>query len=444
MPGHRKPFGGGGKRGAHAKADEASPLVSKHKDIQLGLPPDAACTSCSVLKLLVLLVTVLLASSLSKAAAHSKNWQTVFGGTRDFTVAQGCEAFDGLTAAELGTFRGFYCAHRAGRGIWKWSHYLDAYQRHFARFVGHAVALAEVGVQSGGSVLMWQSVLGSKCHVFGIDINPASQRFADDKTTIIVGDQADPLLWDRFFSSTTAAVDILIDDGSHQPAAMLRTLSDGFPRLSPGGVVAIEDNHGSQFVESFFCPAATLVDGWRRQGQVAAIHVYPFLFLAEKAPVSSQISGESGSFAACSIVSSFPEVWDTISRSTGHCNAVALENKAWGSFFAEGTLCGIFGEFRLLHEWDALVLPSGCGDADAGACVISITNTQVQNRVLGLHIFPERLVVEVAVQPPTLEAVRMGTDWVPWYGAATNSSPPVQRRDSKHGNSRTALVRKAE
>src|SRR5687768_5280908 len=49
-----------------------------------------------------------------------------------------------------------YCAHkRSGRGLWKWEHYLEIYDRHFARFRGHAVHVMEIGVYSGGSLEMW-------------------------------------------------------------------------------------------------------------------------------------------------------------------------------------------------------------------------------------------------------------------------------------------------
>merc|ERR1719506_2635372 len=99
------------------------------------------------------------------------------------------------------SFMGWYNSHVEGRGIWKWSNALDAYDRHFAGLHGFKVNMAEVGVQSGGSILMWEAVLGQKCHVYGLDINPSCTKFTNGQTTISIGDQADPVMWKHLFSS---------------------------------------------------------------------------------------------------------------------------------------------------------------------------------------------------------------------------------------------------
>merc|ERR1719159_1413126 len=98
------------------------------------------------------------------------------------------------------TFPGFYNSHTTGRGIWKWSNSLDVYQRHFAPMAGQAgLSLGEVGVQSGGSILMWKAVLGAQLKVYGFDINPNCKQFADATTTITIGDQGDVKMWESFF-----------------------------------------------------------------------------------------------------------------------------------------------------------------------------------------------------------------------------------------------------
>src|SRR5688572_5839393 len=40
--------------------------------------------------------------------------------------------------------RDYFESHKDGRGIWKWEHYFDVYQRHFQKFVGHEVHVVEV------------------------------------------------------------------------------------------------------------------------------------------------------------------------------------------------------------------------------------------------------------------------------------------------------------
>merc|ERR1719331_1578705 len=99
------------------------------------------------------------------------------------------------------TFQGFYNSHTTGRGIWKWSNSLDAYQRHFAPMANQpGLALGEVGVQSGGSILMWKAVLGAQLKFYGFDINKNCMQFADATTVITIGDQGDVKMWNSFFA----------------------------------------------------------------------------------------------------------------------------------------------------------------------------------------------------------------------------------------------------
>ena len=45
-----------------------------------------------------------------------------------------------LAASIDGELRNFFDAHHSGPGIWKWTHYFDAYVRHLSRFVGQDVS----------------------------------------------------------------------------------------------------------------------------------------------------------------------------------------------------------------------------------------------------------------------------------------------------------------
>jgi len=68
------------------------------------------------------------------------------------------------TENEPGTNELFtWFAHREkGPGAHKWSTYLDTYHQHFNRFrTQDKITLVEVGVQSGGSIEMWQSYFGA-------------------------------------------------------------------------------------------------------------------------------------------------------------------------------------------------------------------------------------------------------------------------------------------
>jgi hypothetical protein len=79
----------------------------------------------------------------------------------------------------------------------KWEAYFAAYHTHFSRFRGKNVTMMEVGVQSGGSILMWRWYFGAGLRYYGIDINPKVQQFGNDWATIIIGDQSKG--WCLFF-----------------------------------------------------------------------------------------------------------------------------------------------------------------------------------------------------------------------------------------------------
>jgi len=311
------------------------------------------------------------------------------------------------------TFRQFYDSYTLPRGIWKWSNALDAYQRHFAGLAGGPVALAEVGVQSGGSLLMWKSLLGPQCHVYGIDINPATTQFQDATTTITIGDQADVKMWQNFFSMTVKKnIDILVDDGGHEPHQMLVTLLQAFEHTNPNGVVAIEDIHGEHYVDSFFVPVANYLAGQAVWNTVDSVHVYPFLLVVQRAsngmPQKNavQFSGSSAT------VSEFAALWAEIPKHPG--GHVILENAGWGPFFTAQGLSNFFKVFAPLHGSSWYDTPTGCATTSASVCTNTVRPNHMQALVTGIHVYPTRLVVEVAAGPVSIQAVRRGSEWLPY------------------------------
>merc|ERR1719482_1717565 len=106
---------------------------------------------------------------------------------------------------------------------------------------GKPLSLAEVGIQSGGSLHMWSAVLGQQVMVYGLDILDACKQFQEPNVDITVGDQSDWKMWQGFFTKVNKGIDILIDDGAHQAHHMLTTLQAAFPQTHPGGYTAIED-----------------------------------------------------------------------------------------------------------------------------------------------------------------------------------------------------------
>jgi hypothetical protein len=193
----------------------------------------------------------------------------------------------------------YFNSHSSGRGIWKWTHYLDIYHRHFQKFIGKEVHILEVGVYSGGSLDMWKEYFGPNCHVYGIDIREECRALEKDSIKIFIGDQADRQFWRRF-RRDVPVLDILIDDGGHLLEQQIVTLEEMLPHLRPGGVYVCEDVHGEfNRFGAYIRSLAANLDMFRQtigpgqgkellsttasfQADIHSVHTYPYVVAIEK------------------------------------------------------------------------------------------------------------------------------------------------------------------
>jgi hypothetical protein len=205
----------------------------------------------------------------------------------------------------------FFDAHESGRGIWKWLHYFEVYHRHLQKFRGKEVHIVEIGVFSGGSLDLWRDYFGPQCHIYGVDINDTCKVYEDEHTRIFVGDQADRAFWQRF-RKDVPVVDIVIDDGGHDPEQQIVTFEELLPHMRPGGVYVCEDIHGefnsfafylgglsaqlhannsfsADFVAKQPKPSSGffgIVKPTPLQQTVSSIHFYPYVTIAERTPAT--------------------------------------------------------------------------------------------------------------------------------------------------------------
>jgi len=141
---------------------------------------------------------------------------------------------------------------------------------------------------------MWRSYFGEKAHIYGVDIDPACRTHESPGTRIFIGDQADPELWAHFIHEVPR-LDVVIDDGGHQPAQQIATLEALLPHLQPGGVYICEDIHTPRHI------FLSYLDGFSRnlhamkkpdnrvlranpielQRLVDSVHLYGFLAVIE-------------------------------------------------------------------------------------------------------------------------------------------------------------------
>jgi len=193
----------------------------------------------------------------------------------------------------------YFMEHKEGRGIWKWKHYFEIYQKHFQKFIGNEVYILEIGIYSGGSLEMWRHYFGSQCHVYGVDIEEACRVYENEYTQIFIGDQADPKLW-KLVKERVPKIDILIDDGGHQTMQQIITLEEMLPFITPGGIYLCEDIIGihNRFTSYLFGLIKSLntnnslpngADGTNApviptqfQSWIKSIHFYPYVSVIEK------------------------------------------------------------------------------------------------------------------------------------------------------------------
>ena len=219
-------------------------------------------------------------------------------------------------AAPSNRLRTFFSDRREGRGIWKWSHYFDIYERHFNRFRGREVHLLEIGIFSGGSLEMWADYFGPAARIYGVDIEGACKSYESPSVKVFIGDQADRGFWQEF-RQEVPTLDIVIDDGGHRFNQQIVTLEELLPHIRPGGVYLCEDIHGeyNQFAAYLHGMADMLNicqelvanprDNERRlvnqttpfQSAVCSMSLYPFAAVIEKnaSPILELVAPKHGS-----------------------------------------------------------------------------------------------------------------------------------------------------
>ncbi len=128
----------------------------------------------------------------------------------------------------------------------KWEPYFAAYTEQLSRFRGRKVVMMEVGVQSGGSMMMWRSFFGAGLQYYGVDINPSAQQFASEWATIFIGDQASPAFWDSI-KKKVPTVDIFLDDGGHTMNQQMTTFEVMFSHVNNHGGIYICEDLGTSY-----------------------------------------------------------------------------------------------------------------------------------------------------------------------------------------------------
>ena len=133
-----------------------------------------------------------------------------------------------------------YFLNNATKRCFKFIHYIEIYERHFERFRDRAPTVVEIGVRGGGSLEMWKAYFGKDSKIVGIDIDPDCKQHEREGIEVFIGSQDDPDVIDSVIAAYPR-VDIVIDDGSHEMAHLIKTFELLYPRVNPTGVYLLED-----------------------------------------------------------------------------------------------------------------------------------------------------------------------------------------------------------
>lgn len=122
--------------------------------------------------------------------------------------------------------------------------YVPTYEA-LARTLPQDVAICELGVYQGGSLLMWQAMFPQASVIVGVDINPTSNW--PQGTVKVLADQQDPTLPNQlqFILGSEALgkthYDLIVDDASHEGHPTYKSLQHLWQLVAPGGYYVIED-----------------------------------------------------------------------------------------------------------------------------------------------------------------------------------------------------------
>lgn len=138
------------------------------------------------------------------------------------------------------------CARKSGTDKGPDFHgYTNYYDYWFRRYINPTIL--EIGVLNGDSIEMYNTYFNGECDIYCIDIE--DKKYIMDKYTNVHFyqlDQGNANQWDEFIEKTKdIEFDIILDDGSHQYAHQILTLSKLHKRIKPDGIYILEDLHTS-------------------------------------------------------------------------------------------------------------------------------------------------------------------------------------------------------
>ena len=123
--------------------------------------------------------------------------------------------------------------------------YIEMYERFLAPLIDKPALVAEVGIQYGGSMLLWQDYLPKANFIYLDNVNAVHPKIYDSldlmRSTIFFEDAYTQQAAAKVKKLAREGIDLIIDDGPHTLESQCQFLSFYLPLLAKGGVAIIED-----------------------------------------------------------------------------------------------------------------------------------------------------------------------------------------------------------
>jgi len=168
---------------------------------------------------------------------HLKFHSTTSDEKKEKTQRNGADRISG------GFLKNWFNGHLEGRVIFKHDYYFPIYEKYFSRYVDKDLVLLEIGVNSGGSIHMWQQYFGKGLRYIGVDISPwVYEQFHDPDAGVFIytGSQENSTFM-KYLAQSIPELDILIDDGGHTMNRQIFSLRSMIHKVKNGGIYLCED-----------------------------------------------------------------------------------------------------------------------------------------------------------------------------------------------------------
>lgn len=140
----------------------------------------------------------------------------------------------------------------------KFKNYFPIYEKLFSKYREKKITFIEIGVLSGGSLMMWRNYFGKDARIIGIELNPEAKKLENEGFEVFIGNQSDENFWKHFFEKI-GKVDIVLDDGGHTNFQQIVTCCSCIPNIKNDGLMVVEDVFHSYGVsygsKGFFNPS---------------------------------------------------------------------------------------------------------------------------------------------------------------------------------------------